>query len=77
MNILKGTDNRGEELLTKAASNGCLDAFNQLVLMHQDMAYHHALALLGDSDQAEDAVQESFIKVFQNMSGFRGGSFRS
>jgi RNA polymerase sigma-70 factor (ECF subfamily) len=46
-------------------------------LVYQDLAYHHAYALLGDPDLAEDAAQESFIKAFQNISGFRGGSFRS
>ena len=65
-----------KELLVSQAVNGDLDAFNQLVLTYQDMAYNHAYALLSDSDSAEDATQESFIKAFQNMKGFRGGSFR-
>jgi RNA polymerase sigma-70 factor (ECF subfamily) len=45
--------------------------------MHQSMAYNHAVALIGDPHQAEDAVQESFIKAFQAMPSFRGGSLRS
>jgi RNA polymerase sigma-70 factor, ECF subfamily len=65
-----------EEMRVRQAAGGNLEAFNQLVLDHQDMAYHHALALLGDPASAEDAVQESFIKAFQNLGGFRGGSFR-
>jgi RNA polymerase sigma-70 factor (ECF subfamily) len=58
------------------AIQGDLDAFNQLVLRYQDLAYSHAYALLGDSDSAEDAAQDGFIKAFQAMSGYRGGSFR-
>lgn len=65
-----------EAILINRAVRGDLEAFNQLVLDHQDMAYHHALALLGDPASAEDAAQESFIKAFQNLGGFRGGSFR-
>jgi RNA polymerase sigma-70 factor (ECF subfamily) len=65
-----------EETMIAAASRGDLEAFNQLVLAHQDMAYQHAHAMLGDPASAEDAAQESFIKAFQNISGFRGGSFR-
>lgn len=65
-----------EERRVRQAAGGDLDAFNQLALDHQDMAYRHALALLGDPASAEDAVQESFIKAFQNLGGFRGGSFR-
>jgi RNA polymerase sigma-70 factor (ECF subfamily) len=66
-----------EGTLVKKAANGDLDAFNQLVLRYQNLAYSHAYSLLGDRDSAEDATQEGFIKAFQAMNGFRGGSFRS
>ena len=66
-----------EELLVKTASKGDLDAFNQLVLIYQNKVYNHAYALLGDRASAEDAAQECFIKAFQNISNFRGGSFQS
>lgn len=65
-----------EEALVVAASNGDLDAFNQLVLSLQDLAYRHAYSILGDAASAEDVTQDSFIKAFQGMNGFRGGSFR-
>jgi RNA polymerase sigma-70 factor, ECF subfamily len=66
-----------EENLVKKASSGDLDAFNQLVLMYQDLAYHYAFALLKDAGLAQDAAQDSFIRGFQNIAGFRGGSFRA
>lgn len=66
-----------EELWTRQAARGDLDAFNQLVLKHQDLAYRHALSMLNDSWLAEDVVQEGFVKAFQNMPSFRGGSFRA
>lgn len=66
-----------EEMLINTASKGDLDAFNQLALRYQDLAYHHAHALLRDPALAEDATQDSFIRAFQNMAGFRGGSFRA
>jgi RNA polymerase sigma-70 factor, ECF subfamily len=65
-----------DDVWIQQASKGDLDAFNQLVLAYQDMAYRHAYALLGDPALAEDATQESFIKAFQAMDRFRGGSFR-
>lgn len=77
MNSMKKPLIINEEILIKQAVNGNLDAFNQLVLTHQNMAYNHALALLGDPDLAEDATQESFIKAFQAINSFRGGSLRS
>ncbi|HVF24727.1 MAG TPA: RNA polymerase sigma factor [Anaerolineales bacterium] len=65
-----------EQELIANATKGNLDAFNQLVIAYQDMAYHHGYTLLSDAASAEDAAQESFIKAFQNIGGFRGGSFR-
>ena len=66
-----------EELWIESASNGDLDAFNQLVLKHQNAAYHHALAMLNDEWLAQEVTQDSFMKAFQNIRGFRGGSFRA
>jgi RNA polymerase sigma-70 factor (ECF subfamily) len=64
------------DLVNKAA-RGNLDAFNQLVLSNQDLAYRHAYAMLSDRWLAEEAVQDGFLKAFQNIRGFRGGSFRA
>jgi RNA polymerase sigma-70 factor, ECF subfamily len=77
MNFTSQPNPYNEERLLQMASNGDLDAFNQLVLHYQSLAYSHAYALLGDRDSAEDATQDSFIKAFQAMNGYRGGSFRS
>jgi RNA polymerase sigma-70 factor, ECF subfamily len=66
-----------EELWIVDASNGDLDAFNQLVLKHQGVAYYHALAILNDEWLAEEVTQDSFLKAFQNVRRFRGGSFRA
>jgi RNA polymerase sigma-70 factor, ECF subfamily len=66
-----------EEVLIKKSAKGSLEAFNQLVLRYQDMAYNFARSLVDDPAAAEDNTQESFIKAFQNMRTFRGGSFRS
>lgn len=72
-NQLSGMD----EVWIELASNGDLDAFNQLVLKHQDLAYRHAVSMLNDDWLAEDVVQEGFVKAFQKMPSFRGGSFRA
>jgi len=66
-----------EPELIASASRGDLIAFNELVLAYQNIAYTHARNLLGDPDWAEDATQESFIKIFQKINAFRGGSFRA
>ena len=67
----------GVSAVSNMASKGSLDAFNQLVLRYQDRAYHHAYALLRDPALAEDATQDSFLRAFQHITEFRGGSFRA
>ena len=44
------TDKYTEDELISMASKGDLDAFNQLVLNYQNIAYSHAYALVGKPD---------------------------
>ena len=73
---LKNQASLMDDVWIEKAAKGDLEAFNQLVLSYQNMAYNHAYSMLGDAAQAEDATQESFIKAFQALNSFRGGSFR-
>jgi RNA polymerase sigma-70 factor (ECF subfamily) len=77
MNFTDRPQQLQEEELVRMASQGDLEAFNQLVLVYQNLAYSLAYSLLGDHASAEDAAQESFIKAFQNLDKYRGGSFRA
>jgi RNA polymerase sigma-70 factor, ECF subfamily len=63
--------------LIKKAQAGDLSAFNQLVLVHQDLLFNQALRMLGESEAAQDAAQDAFIAAFRNLGTFRGGSFRA
>ncbi|GAB4522670.1 MAG: sigma-70 family RNA polymerase sigma factor [Anaerolineales bacterium] len=66
-----------EDLVIARAQQGDLDAFNDLVLRYQEMAYHQAYRILGESDTAEDATQEAFIAAYRKLASFQGGSFRA
>ena len=63
--------------LVEEALRGRLEAFNQLVLRHQDHLFGLVYRLVPDRDQAADAVQEAFFSAYRNLSSFRGGSVRS
>jgi len=52
-------------------------AFEASVLPHLDAAYNLARWLLRNEDDAEDVVQDSYIKAFRFYDGFRGGNSRS
>src|SRR5574342_987986 len=66
-----------EQALILDAQKGNLDAFNTLVLHHQDSLFNTALRILGDDDLAADATQEAFLSAFKSISSFRGGSFKA
>ena len=76
MHAENATQDAEQQLIGRAAA-GELDAFNQLVLIYQNLAYSVAYRTLQEQDAAADAVQESFIKAFRSLHSFQGGSFKS
>jgi len=66
-----------EQELIQAAIKGDLEAFNQLVMVYQDSLYNQAYWLMKEREAAEDMTQEAFIRAFQSLKSYRGGSFRS
>ena len=60
-----------------AAQKGDLEAFNQLVLLYQDMIFGLTSRILGDANSAEDITQDTFLAAYRSLPGFRKGSFRS
>lgn len=67
----------GEEAIIAQAVAGDLAAFNQLVLIYQNLAYSVAFRTLQDHAAAADAVQDSFLKAYRGIAAFQGGSFKS
>jgi RNA polymerase sigma-70 factor (ECF subfamily) len=51
--------------------------FEQDVLPHLDAAYNLARWLMRNDQDAQDVVQESYLRAFRFFSGFRGGDARA
>lgn len=66
-----------EAALIAAAQKGHLPSFNQLILHYQSLAYNVAYRVMGDNELAADATQDAFIKAFQRLDQYRGGSFKA
>jgi RNA polymerase sigma-70 factor (ECF subfamily) len=56
-----------ETRLAKLARNGDRGAFAELVDLYKDKIYHLAYRMLNNKHEAEDAVQETFLRVYTNL----------
>lgn len=66
-----------ESELVESAKAGDVRAFEELLALHQDVAFRTAYLIAGRTGDAEDAAQEGFIKAFHSLHRFRpGSSFR-
>lgn len=61
-------------LVIRAASQGDKQAFRQLYQQHIGRVYAICLRLLASRQKAEEASQEVFIKVWQQLADFRAES---
>lgn len=61
----------------EASKAGDVQAFNRLVIAHQQAAYDLAFRMLRDEDAASDATQDAFLAAYSHLHQFRGGSFKA
>jgi RNA polymerase sigma-70 factor (ECF subfamily) len=60
-----------EELVTRARG-GDLDSFNQLILRWERPIYALAYRVIGREEDARDVCQETFLRAFRALPGFKG-----
>lgn len=61
-------------MILKKAKAGDAAALNQLLDQYKDIAFSIAFRILKNEDDAEDVVQDSFIRVFESIKKFRNES---
>jgi RNA polymerase sigma-70 factor (ECF subfamily) len=54
--------------------NGNLGAFEELMIRHSRRVYRTLIGVLGDAEEARDAMQDTFLKAFQHLPAFEGRS---
>jgi RNA polymerase sigma-70 factor, ECF subfamily len=67
-------DTQAEWDLIVRCRDGSTAAFEPLVRAHEKRALVVAELLLGDADDAADAVQESFVRAYRSLARLREGS---
>ncbi|MCS7186957.1 MAG: RNA polymerase sigma factor [Armatimonadetes bacterium] len=63
-----------DEALVLKAKKGEAGAFDLLIERHYKRIYKLAFQMLGNSEDAADATQETFVKAFEQLRHFRGDS---
>ena len=59
-----------EAVLLSRARGGDLDAYEQLVRLHQQTAFRTALVLTRNAADAEEAAQDGFVKAWRTLGRF-------
>lgn len=62
-----------KELISKL-KNGDRDAFNILIEAYQQKVINLAYTMLSSQEDAYDAAQETFIRIYKNIGEFKGAS---
>jgi RNA polymerase sigma-70 factor, ECF subfamily len=61
-----------DEELVARSRGGDLDSFNQLVLRWERPIYALAYRVIGREEDARDVAQETFLRAFRALGGFKG-----
>jgi len=73
--IQKAYGDTGEELaLVTAARKGDLAAFEKLIKLYDRKVFRIANHITHHTEDAEDVVQEAFLKAYKNLDRFEGNS---
>jgi RNA polymerase sigma-70 factor (ECF subfamily) len=61
-----------ERAIIERCKRGDITAFDELLTLHEKHAYNLAYRLTNNYDDANDIVQEAFIRVYNSIHSFRG-----
>ncbi len=63
-----------EQTILDRVRSGDTRAFGLLIERHKEGAYTLALRILNSREEAEETVQDAFLRVYRGIAGFRGDS---
>jgi RNA polymerase sigma-70 factor (ECF subfamily) len=60
-----------DDAVIKKVLEGDINSFRYLVDKYKDMSFSIAMSILKDEDEAEDVIQDAFVKAFNSLGSFR------
>lgn len=63
-----------DKILLKRAQKGDIEAFQELIQIHQKNIFNLSLKMIGNYEDALELTQEVLIKLFKNLKKFKGDS---
>lgn len=63
-----------EDKLIRASQRGNVQALNTLFRRHHKSLFHSALGVIGNHEDAEDALQDGLLSAFRGLKSFEGRS---
>lgn len=63
-----------DRLLVEQALGGDQHSFSQLFFNHKEMVHRVIYRFLGACEEADDAVQQTFVELFKSLSNYEGKS---
>lgn len=63
-----------EDKLIRASQRGDVQALNTLFRRHHKSLFHSALGVIGNHEDAEDALQDGLLSAFRGLKSFEGRS---
>lgn len=61
-----------EAILIKKVREGDIDAFKEIVTLYKKPIYNLCFRMLNSREEAEDATQEAFIKIYRGINTYNG-----
>ena len=70
----KDNSSADDQTLVRAAQQGDMAAFEELVARHRDKIYARAYSMMRNEEEAIDLSQEAWVKGWQRLAQFQGDS---
>jgi RNA polymerase sigma factor (sigma-70 family) len=62
---------KGDRLYIEQVLEGEINAFSYIVDRHKDKAFNLAFRICGSREEAEEITQDSFLKAYKSLGGFK------